>query len=198
MLVIKVKNDAIFNRFDELIKKSGQHPISVDEKDLKMRTVPVPVPLPITLRPSVAMSGGYFFFATSDALIREALAVKGGKAGLKSTDEFKKLSADLPQQGNQFCFLSRRFGQTIMKVQQQALTMNQQATPQIKQLMESFMRPENVAFTFGVGANTAEGWMTVANGSQSGGKVLAAAMAVPAAVAAAAVGGAEKHAAMPH
>src|SRR5882724_5748222 len=182
MLVVKVKNDAIFNRFEELIKKSGQQPIIVDEKGLKMRTVPVPIPLPITLRPSVAMSGGYFFFATSDALIREAVAVKGGKAGLKSTDEFKKLAEDVPQQGNQFCFLSKRFGQTIVKIQQQALTMNKQAPPQLKQLMESFVRPENVAYSFGVGANTSEGWMMVANGSQSGGKVLAATAIVPTAV----------------
>ena len=128
------------------------------------------------------MSGGYFFFATSDALIREAVAVKGGKAGLKSTDEFKKLAEDVPLQGNQFCFLSKRFGQTIVKIQQQALTMNKQAPPQFKQLMESFVRPENVAYSFVVGANTSEGWMMVANGSQSGGKVLAATAIVPTAV----------------
>ena len=198
MLVIKVKNDAIFNRFEELIKKSGQQAISVDEKDLKMRTIPVPVPLPMTLRPSIAMSGGYFFFATSDALIREALAVKGGKPGLKSTDEFKKLAVDVPQQGNQFCFLSKKFGQTVMKIQRQALTMNKQTQPQMKQLMESFLQPERTAFTFGVGANTAEGWMTVANGNQGGGNVLAASVAFPAAIAAATIFGIEKHLTMSH
>jgi hypothetical protein len=185
MLVMKVKNDTIFNRLDELIKKTAQQgSVRVDEKDLKMRTVPVPIPLPMTLRPSIATSGGYFFFATSDALIREALAVKGGKAGLKSTDEFKKLAADVPEQGNQFCFMSERFGQTVAKIQQQTLAMNQQAPPQMRELMRSLLQSKNAAFTFGVGANTDEGWMAVANGSQGGGNILAASAAVPAVLAA--------------
>ena len=133
MIVAKVKNDVIFNRIDALLKQKGAPGlISVDKDGVRMRTVPVPVPLPITLRPSIAMSGGYLFLATSDALIQEAVAVKAGKAGLKSTDEFKKLSADIPQQGNQFCFLSQRFGQTAMKVQQQMFTSNNQMPPQMK------------------------------------------------------------------
>jgi hypothetical protein len=198
MLVVKVKNDVIFNRFEELIKKSGQHAISTDAKDLKMRTVPVPLPLPITLRPSIAMSGGYFFFATSDALIREALAVKAGTPGLKSTDEFKKLSADVPQRGNQFCFISKRFGQNIVKIQKQALTMNKQAPAQLRQLMESFLQPEKAAFTFSVGANTDQGWMAAANGHASGGNVLAASVAVPTAIAAAVIFGAGKHEVISH
>jgi hypothetical protein len=188
MLIAKVKNDAIFNRMDEALKKSGQRRmIRVDKDGLKMRTIPIPVPLPITLRPSIATSGGYLFLATSDALIKEALAVKGGKAGLKSTDEFKRLSMDVPQQGNQFCFLSQRFSQTMMKIQRQTLAMNQQATPELKELLQSFMQPEKAGFVYAVGANTDEGWITVANGSQGGGNLLAASAVVPALVAAVAL-----------
>ncbi len=185
MLVVKIKNDAIFDRIDALLKQKGAPGlVSVDKNGLRMRTVPVPVPVPITLRPSIATSGGYLFIATTDALIQEALAVKGGKAGLKGSDEFKKLSADIPLKGNQFCFLSRRFGQTVMKVQQQALSGNNQMPPQFKEMVQSFMQPDKAAFTFSVGANTDEGWVTVANGSQSGGNILAASAAVPAVMAA--------------
>lgn len=188
MIVAKVKNDAIFKRIDAVLKQKGAPGlISVDQDGVRMRTVPVPVPIPITLRPSIAMSGGYLFIATSDTLIQEAVAVKGGKAGLKSTDEFKKLSTDIPQQGNQFCFMSRRFGQTIMKVQTQAFAGNNQMPSQMKELMQSYMNPDKAGFTYAVGANTDEGWITVANASQSGGNALLIAPAVPAVLAAIAI-----------
>jgi hypothetical protein len=188
MIVAKIKNDAIFDRVDALLKQKGAPGlISVDKDGVKMRTVPVPVPLPITLRPSIATSGGYLFIATSDALIQEAVAVKAGKPGLKSTDEFKKLSADIPQQGNQFCYLSKRFGQTFMKIQQETMAANGQMPPQMKELMNSFIQPDKAAFTYAVGVNTDEGWMTVANGSQSSGNAMVALPAIPALLAAIAV-----------
>jgi hypothetical protein len=186
MFVLKVKNDAIFKRIDIVMKqRSVPGVISANQNGVEMRTVPVPLPLPITLRPTIGQGGGYLFFATSDTLIQEAMAVKGGKPGLKASDEFKKLSAGIPEQGNQFCFLSQRFGQTIMKVQQQALGGNNQASQQLKNLMNSLIQPDKAAFSYGVGATTDEGWITVANGSQGGGNVLAAAAVVPVAIGAA-------------
>jgi competence protein ComGC len=180
MIVAKVKNEAIFNRIDEAIKKSGQgRVITVNQNGIRMFTMPVPIPLPLTLRPTIASSQGYLFLASNDALILEALGVKGGKPGLKSTEEFKKLAVDLPEQGNQFCFLSQRFGQTFVKIQREALSMNKQAPPQMKELLQSFMQPEKAAYTYAVGANTDEGWITVANGNQGSGKIVAASAAIP-------------------
>src|SRR4029077_6176876 len=119
---------------------------------LKMRTVG-PIPFGVNLKPTIALSQGYLFLATSDAIVQEALAVKGGKAGLKSTDEFKKLTAGVPQQGNQFCFLSKRFGETLMTLQANAMENNSQTPPQIKELMQSLMQPEKAGFAFMVGGN---------------------------------------------
>jgi hypothetical protein len=162
--------------------------ISANQNGVEMRTVPVPLPLPITLRPTIGQGGGYLFFATSDTLIQEAMAVKGGKPGLKASDEFKKLSAGIPEQGNQFYFMSQRFGQSMMKIQMQALNSNSQMPPQFKDFMKSLVQPDKAAFSYGVGANTDEGWITVANGNQGSGNVLAAsAAAVPAMLAAIAI-----------
>lgn len=178
MLVAKVKNDAIFNHIDEQLAKISQVQVIHDDKDgVKMRTVAVPIPI-VTLRPSVASSGGYLLIATTDGLIREALAVKGGKPGLKSTDEFKRLANGLPQKGNQFYFVSARFGQTVAKIQKQALAMHKDSSPQVQQLMQSLIGPENATFAFAVGANTDEGWMTIANGNQGSGKIVAVSAAV--------------------
>src|SRR5450756_1033850 len=88
-----------------------------------MRTMPVPLPFIGMLRPTTASSGGYLFIASSDALVNEALAVKSGKSpGLKSTDEFKRLSKNIPDQGNQFTFMSERFGRILFQVQEQAIS----------------------------------------------------------------------------
>lgn len=179
MLVVKVKNDAIFNRIDKALKTKSPMPVSsVDKGDLKMRTMG-PIPMGLSLKPTIAQSQGYLFLATSDTIVQEALAVKGGKAGLKSSEEFKKLTAGMPQQGNQFCFISKRFGETMATLQLNAMENNNGAPRQIKELMQSFVQPEKAGFAFTVGANTDEGWVFTGNGNQSGGKVLAAATVVP-------------------
>jgi len=164
MLVAKVNDDTIFNRIDQQLKAMPSI-ISVDKPGLKMRTMPVPLPFVGELRPSTATSGGYLFIASSDALIDEALAVKGGKAGLKATDEFKHLSQGLPDQGNSFCFLSERLGQVIMQAQQQAMA-GQSGNSQKAQWLQSLFQSQPT-FAYTVGVNTPEGCFSVGNGSQS-------------------------------
>ncbi len=178
MLVAKVKDDTVFNRIDEALKNSGQNIVSNDKPGLKMRTLPVPVPIPIQFRPTVATSGGYLFIATTDALIQEALAVKGGqKAGLKSTDEFRRLAADVPEQGNQFSFLSQRLGQAIVRLQRQALQMAPNADQ--TQWLQSLLTSSNGACSYAVGVNTDEGYLSVGNGNQHPAKMFLAGAAVP-------------------
>lgn len=189
MFVAKVKNDAIFKRIDIVMKQRGVRGIiSADKNGVQMRTVPVPVPvIPINFRPTFAQAGNYFFFATTDALIQEVIAVKDGKPGLKSSDEFKKLSAGIPEQGNQFCFLSQRFSQTAMTLQQRAMNANGEVPQQVKDFMQSVLQPDKAAFTYSVGSTTDEGWITIANGNQSSGNLIAASAVVPAVLAAAAL-----------
>ncbi len=181
MIVAKVKDDTIFDRVDAALKKGGKLPVaSVDKSDLKMRTVAVPLPLPIQLRPTIATSKGYLFIASSDTLIQDALAVKGGqKPGLKSTEEFKRLAKDIPTEGNQFCYVSQRFGQTIMQIQRQALEMNAKLPAAQSKWLQSFMQPDKAVFAYNVRANSDEGWLTTGNGNQNPAVVLAA---VPAAM----------------
>lgn len=189
MLVLKVKDNTIFNRIDQELKKNPQV-ISVDKTGLKMRTLPVPVPFLGTLRPTTASSGGYLFIASSDALVNQALAVKNGKSpGLKDTAEFKRLSQNIPSQGNQFTFMSERFGRILFQVQQQAISAKLAGggSPARTQWMQSFFRSEPT-FAYSVGINTDEGCLTVGNGSQSFAKVvLIPALAMPAMLSAVAI-----------
>jgi hypothetical protein len=173
MIVIKVKDETLFNRIEEALNQTGQRIVSVDKPGLKMRTVPFPLPLPVQLRPTLAASEGYLFIATSDALVQEALAVRSGqKPGLKSTDEFKRLSNNMPQQGNEFTFLSRRFGEALVRIQRQAMELGGKLAPAQQRWLRSLMQPDRVAFSYSVSANTAEGWLTVGNGNQHPAKIL--------------------------
>ena len=189
LLVLKVNDDTIFNRIDEALKSNSQV-VSVNQPGLKMRTMPVPLPFIGTLRPTSASSGGYLFISSSDALVNEALAVKSGKIpGLKSTDEFKRISENIPDRGNQFTFMSERFGRILFQVQQQAMSAQiaKNGGAAQSQWMQSFMhgRP---AFGYSVGVNTPQGCLTVGNSSRSfANMALLPAVAVPGMLAAIAI-----------
>jgi len=169
LLVVKVNDDTIFNRIAEELKKN-QSVVSVETNGLKMRTMPVPVPMIKTLRPTVASSGGYLFVASSDALVQEALAVKtGDKPGLKSTAEFKRLAQGIPDQGNQFSYMSAKFGRTVMEIQKQMIAgqaAKNSSQPQME-WMKSLMNPNRATFSYSVGLNTPDGCLTIGNGNQS-------------------------------
>jgi len=189
LLVLKVNDDTIFNRIDQQLKANPQV-VSVEQAGLKMRTMPVPIPFVGLLRPTTASSGGYLFISSSDELVNEALAVKSGKTpGLKGTDEFKRLSRMIPDQGNQFTFMSERFGRILFQVQQQALSgqFARSGSAAQAQWMQAFFR-SRPAFAYSVGVNTPQGCLTVGNSSQSfANMALLPAVAVPAMLSAIAI-----------
>jgi hypothetical protein len=192
MLVFKVNDDTIFNRIDEALTNNPQVE-SVDKSGLKMRTMPVPLPLPIQLRPSAASSGGYLLIASSDTMIQDVLAVKAGqKPGLKSTDEFKHVSQNIPDQGNQFVFVSQQFAETLYDIQKQIAANSTDAQSAQKQWMQSILQNRS-SFAYSVGANTPEGYLVVGNSSQSyASAILLPAVALPGMLAAIAVPNFEK------
>jgi hypothetical protein len=191
MIVMKVNNDTIFQRVDRELQKNRMPFVSVDKDGLKMRTVPVPIPLPVELRPTIAMSGGYLFIATSDVLVQDALAVKSGaQPGLKTTEEFKRLSADVPTDGNEFCYVSPRFSRTVSQVQKSLMAgVDDKNATAKKQLFEALFDPDRAVFSYSVFANTDEGFLTIGNGNQHPGTALVAAVAIVPIIAAVAVPG---------
>ena len=181
LIVAKVKDDTIFNRIDQALdQNAGQMIVKTDKPGLKMRTWPLPLPLPIQLRPTVAAAEGYLFIANTDAIIQEVLAVKAGqKPGLKSTQEFQRLAKDVPVQGNSFGFTSQRFGQTMVKVVQQALQAQAGASGSQAPWQQALLTSQKLAASYIVSANTDEGWLVVANGNQHATTLLAVGAAVP-------------------
>ena len=189
LLAVRVNDDTVFNRIAEQLK-SNQQVISVETNGLKMRIMPVPLPMALDLRPTAASSGGYLFISSSDSIVQDVLAVKAGqKPGLKSTAEFKRLSQGIPEQGNQFYFVSSSFSQTIADVQKQVMANVSQRDSSAAQMnwFQSVFK-SNPGHTYSVGVNTPEGCLTIGNGSQSAAALaLLPAVAVPGMLAAIAI-----------
>jgi len=189
LLVIKINDDTIFNRVDTELKKN-QQVINGDKDGLKMRTMPVPMPLAINLRPTIATGGGYLFIGSSDAIVEQSLAVKSGqKPGLKSTAEFKRLSQGIPDQGNQFSYMSELFGRTVAQIQKQVISAQSTRgqNPAQAEWMQSLFA-QRATHAYAVGLNTENGCQTVGNSSQSeANMVLLPAVAVPGMLAAIAI-----------
>lgn len=179
VFVIRVKDQTIFNLADKNLPPNDQM-IRVNEPDLKLRAMPLPLPFP--LRPTIAQSGDYFFLASTDALVREIVAVKKGeKPGLKATPEFTRLSQDIPLTGNGFTYMSQRFGKTWVEIQHASMAQMSQSGAGaskddafMKELTKRFMDPNAANMTFNVLSRTDYGWISTGNTTQEPAKVLLA------------------------
>ena len=169
MLICKVKNDMVFDLVDSNLK-TNRHVVRTDRADLRMRTMPAPaIGAPIKLRGSIARSGDYLFVATTDTLIETAVAVKAGKsAGLKSTDEFKKVAQGMPEQGNSFSFRSQKIAETFARMQSQFLPKDASSNnPSQRQMLTNLFGTPGTPGSFQVASNTPEGWFSSGNSGQN-------------------------------
>jgi len=172
-LVLKMKDDALFNRLDQLLESNPQ--VSrVDEDGLRMRTMPVPIPVPIPFRPTLARAGDHLFVASTDTLVREILAVRdGSRPGLKSTDEFKRMARGIPEEGNSFVLVSPRFSKAISEAQSKVLASVMAEEGGSPLFFQSLLAHNATAFSYDVSANTEQGWVSVGNGNADPGKTAA-------------------------
>ncbi len=174
-IVIKVNSDLIFNRVDE-VTKGNVLVTRVDDPDFKMRTMNIPLPLPVDVRPSLARFGDYLVLASSDTLARGIYAVKSGHdKGFAATDEFKKLSQDVPNKGNISALITGAFSRTMLKVHDQFAGQDDPGIHVYRQFLDS----NTNSIAYAVVANGPQGWEGFANGNHS-----LEALVVPAAVAA--------------
>ena len=123
-LFVKVKNDYLFS----VLKKKlacfipkpapGAAQMKVDENRID---ISFPFPLPVPFMPVIVKEDGYVIAATNPELLDSILAAKKGGSGLVNTPEFKTLSADIPENGNGFKFVSEKFAKTIADIQSQSI-----------------------------------------------------------------------------
>jgi hypothetical protein len=169
MLVLKVKDENVFNVFDRTMM-SSPGVIRTDRNGFKMRSVPQQGSQPFSMRPSIAQSGGYFFLSSSDSLIERAIAVKTGTTpGLRSRDEFKMLSQGIPEQGNSFLFTSHKATEMISRLLQNRIGPSGPAGFDAiqAQMLTGMFGASSAHGAYRVSANTDEGFLSIGNGGQS-------------------------------
>jgi len=183
-IFVKVKNDAIYTRIDQMTI-GNPAVVKMDQNGMKTIGLAIPIPLPISLSPTMARSGDYLFFTSSDKMLQEIVAVQTGKkSGFKSTPEFKKLSQGIPDKGNNFSLVSEKFARSFTKAMQgvasaQIAAAGSEAAA-LQSVMNKAMIGTNSAAAYSVSVNGSEGWEAYGNGNKS---MASAAVILPAAAA---------------
>jgi len=163
VVAIKVKNTLLYDKLSVQLQANPKA-ITTEEGGLKICSMQVPAPIP--LEPAVASSGDYFYFASSPRLVRAVQDVRQGRdPGLKSSPEFQELAKHLPVEGNQFVYVSRRFGETFVDLQQQMMGTVGMPQEQLELLQRVFNQAGR-SYSMSVGAHTATGWQTISVGNQ--------------------------------
>ncbi len=136
-LFTRVKDDGLYKRIDALAKQrvEGMMPLTRDVKEGNQMLM-VPQPLFFGLQPAVLQTSAYLFIGSHPGVLQKVAAVSNGASQsktLRDTDEFKLLSRNIPQVGNQWFYTSRRFGDTVQKVQARIIEQQQQMRQQQQQ-----------------------------------------------------------------
>jgi hypothetical protein len=183
-IFFKVKNDAIYNRADQitsnniLFTKGTQNGVKTIGLSFASLLKEFDVPVPFSISPTLAHSGEYLILTSSDKMLDEIIAVQTGKkGGFKSTAEFKKLSQGIPAEGNNFTLVSEKFGKTFGQAMQGVASAQGGAMGAQSKTLQDMIASNAVNFSSSVGVNGAEGWEACGNGNKSMGS---AAVVLPA------------------
>lgn len=182
---LKVKDDRIY---DWVQKVAGPQLDKVEvpggDSAAKVVALKQPLPLPFPLRPTLGRSGDYLWLASHDELLLAMVQIKAGKtAGLRSSAEFKKLMAGLPDKGNHFAFASDGL-QEIAKAFQTAMqsaARRGDGPPQA--LLDKLFASGGRTGAASVSSVGPTGWVSVGHGYQSpAGAVMLPAVVAPTAI----------------
>jgi hypothetical protein len=126
----------------------------------------VPAPPELGLELALATGGGYLFLSSSAALVRTALAIQSGaQRGLKASTEYQSLAVHAPTNGNQFIYVSRRFGDAFGALQQQAMN-SARIPPPLAELLPRWIGGGQPTKSLTVRAHHETGWQSTTVGNR--------------------------------
>lgn len=160
-IITKVKDDTLFSALDLQLKDNPM--VTASEKNgVRMRTIAVPLLALFKVRPVLARTGDWLILASSEDLMWQLLDTKAGKRpGLKASDDFKALARELATApGNQFSYVSKLFGETLLQIQKASLEANPAAARSQMAVLQKLFNTRPVT-SFAVMGNTGDGWLSV-------------------------------------
>jgi hypothetical protein len=132
---------------------------STDEADLKMRVLKGMSELPY-VSPTFAQTGGYLIFSTSEGLVRAMVDAQSAKTpGIKSSPDFARLAAGMPEKGNCVTYVSKAFQKTLADLQIRLSEVRESQSPLLEAITTKFARLSTDLASFGVGSVTEDGWL---------------------------------------
>jgi hypothetical protein len=140
-IVLTVKDDFIFNLLQSKVKIAEE----TGEKNIRKIKIPVP-PMPILVNPVIVQTGDLLIFASNERIVNAMLEAKEKGNGLTATDEFKRLSANMPKKGNRFHFVGSLFSQTIRDIQEKAMQAGGKEDAAAKEIFNLFRGDEEWTF----------------------------------------------------
>ena len=115
-LVFSVEDTYLFDLMKKMVPAAPDQ-VGEDEKKI---VIPVP-PLPFPMKPVIWQKGNHLFVASNESMVNSIAAAQQAGDGLVKTDEFKELSAHMPDKGNSFRFISSRLLTLFMELQKKAV-----------------------------------------------------------------------------
>jgi hypothetical protein len=178
-LLWKVRNDRVFDRVDALAKRNPKVE-SADEADLRLRLLKGLTELPY-LSPTLARTGNYIIFSTSEELVRAITDAKSGKApGIKSSSDFARLAAGMPEKGNCVTYVSKTFQKVLADLQVGLNEVRWSQDPLLEAITTRFARLSADISSYGVGSVVADGWLSYGKATKDMNELLGEFASLPA------------------
>jgi hypothetical protein len=176
-LVLKLKNDKIFDRVDAIFS-ANPGVEKTDQRDLKMRVMKGPEPVNY-LRPALARYGNYMILSSSDTLIQGIVDANTGKSeGIRSSAEFNALSAGMPDKGNSAVYVSKRFQSMIASIESRYNETQPSLDPPTKRILEGMYKISAEIASYKVSGTTDDSLVTIAKTTKDPNDILSAFCAI--------------------
>jgi hypothetical protein len=178
-LVWKVRNDKLFERLEALFTMNRKVE-KVDESDLRMCVLEGVEEVPY-LTPTLARHGDYLIIASSEKLVRGMVDAESGKTeGIRSSSEFNRLAAGMPEKGNSVAYLAKRLQKTLGELQIKFSQLRESGNPLLEAMSARFSGLSADAATYIVGGATDDGWFTIGKTTKDVNEILGEFLTLPA------------------
>ena len=157
-LIVAVKDDTLFN----LLAQKLPFAQKTEEKGTKKLLIPLP-PLPVPLKPEILQKDGLLIFASHEKVVEAMFLARDTGKGLTATEDFRKLSAGVPETGNGFRFIHPRFFRALAGIQKSTMSIAPSGGDQGRTLREMFNFLQREWKFYGVMENSSEGMVMTFN-----------------------------------
>ncbi|HLP47770.1 MAG TPA: type II secretion system protein GspG [Candidatus Kapabacteria bacterium] len=157
-IILNVKDDSIFNLVQSKL------PFGQPSTDPTIKKIQIPLPpLPVPIAPVIMQKDGLLIIASNNQIVDAMYAAKEKSDGLIATAEFKKMSVNIPTEGNSFRFVSQRFFKTMIEVQKKGVELSQFQESKKNTIMMALNLFAKDLASYGVIQNTEEGMICTFN-----------------------------------